>query len=440
MSGTHPRSQRYMRLFAYLPLALRPESENALLLCYGVGITADAFTRDPRLKHLDVVDISKEVFDLADSYSGSEYSNPLRDPRVTTFVQDGRFFLQVSPDRYDIITGEPPPLKVAGTVNLYTQQFFVLMHDRLKDGGIVTFWLPVSQLTTEETKAILRAFHNVFSNASVWATCDLEWIMMGSKGPLQQPDQELARSFWSEAKTRSDLGRIGIESPEQMSGLFVMDSEEIERITQGVEPLSDFYPKRLTDAHPDLKAAYQFGRNYFDTSAALRRFLSSPFIKEIWPEEWRKSLDLFFLVREMRFISEMSGSNWLADLDLYLRHSRLRAPVLAVQNSDEFRLALAEKFSERSHSVPAEASPDLIAGALARRDFPAAIQLLETEKDRGFSNINDFFLLTYLYCLNGSVEKAEALASAGAGSIQKDWFVDWLWGELQAQFGFHPPG
>ncbi len=77
-----------------------------------------------RVSSIYVVDISKEVFDLADSYSGSEYSNPLRDPRVTTFVQDGRFFLQVSPDRYDIITGWPPPLKVAGTVNLYTQQFF----------------------------------------------------------------------------------------------------------------------------------------------------------------------------------------------------------------------------------------------------------------------------------------------------------------------------
>jgi spermidine synthase len=440
MSGTHPRSQRYMRLFAYLPLALRPQSENALLLCYGVGITADAFTRDPRLKHLDVVDISKEVFDLAGSYSGVEYSNPLRDPRVTTFVQDGRFFLQASPDRYDIITGEPPPLKVAGTVNLYTQQFFGLMRDRLKDGGIATFWLPISQLTTDETKAILRAFHNVFPNASVWATCDLEWIMMGSKGPLQQPDQELARLFWSEAKTRSDLGRIGIESPEQMSGLFVMDSEEIDRITQGVEPLSDFYPKRLSDAHPDLKAAYQFGRDYFDSAAALRRFLSSSFIKEIWPQEWRKSLDLFFLVRETRFISEMSGSNWLADLDLYLRYTQLRTPVLAVQNSDEVRLALAEKFAERSPAVPAEALPDLIAGALARRDFPVAIQLLETEKERGFSNINDLFLLIYLYCWNGNVEKAEAIAAAQASSIQKDWFVDWLWGELQARFGFHPPG
>ena len=91
-------------------------------------------------------------------------------------------------------------------------------------------------------------------------------------------------------------------------------------------------------------------------------------------------------------------------------------------------------------ATPMEALPDLIAGALARRDFAAAIQLLETEKERGFANINDFFLLTYLYCLNGNVEKAEELAAAQANAVPKDWFVDWLWGELQAQFGFHPPG
>jgi len=41
--------------------------------------------------------------------------------------------------------------------------------------------------------------------------------------------------------------------------------------------------------------------------------------------------------------------------------------------------------------------------------------------------------------LNGSVEKAEALAAAQASSVQKDWFVDWLWGKLKNDFGFHPP-
>jgi spermidine synthase len=439
MSGTLPRSQRYMRLFAYLPLALRPESENALLICYGVGVTADAFTRDAHLKHLDIVDISKEVFDLAGFYSGDGYSNPLRDSRVTTFVQDGRFFLQASPERYDIITGEPPPLKVAGTVNLYTQQFFALMNGRLKDGGIATFWLPIYQLTTDETKAILRAFHNVFSNASVWATCDLEWIMMGIKGPLHKPDEESERALWSDPRTRLDLERIGIEVPEQMSTLFLMDGDEIDRITQGVEPLSDLYPKRLTDVHPNPETAHHFGYNYLERSAARHHFLSSSLIDKVWPNEWKNSLELFFLVRETRYLSEISGSNWLAELDLYLRHTKLRTPVLAVQNSDEFRLSLAEKFAANSPSLPAEALHDLIAGALARRDFTGAIQLLEGEKDRGFSNTNDLFLLTYLYCLNGSVEKAEALAAAQTRSIQKDWFVDWLWGDLQAEFGFRPP-
>ena len=54
--------------------------------------------------------------------------------------------------------------------------------------------------------------------------------------------------------------------------------------------------------------------------------------------------------------------------------------------------------------------------------------------------MNDFFLLIYLYCVNGSVEKAEALATAEAGLLQKDWFVDWLWEKLETDFGFHPPG
>ena len=439
MSGTLPRSQRYMRLFAYLPLALRPESENVLLVGYGVGVTADAFTRDGRLKHLDIVDISKEVFDLADLYSGPGYANPLRDPRVTAFVQDGRFFLQASPERYDIITGEPPPLKTAGTVNLYTQEFFSLMSSRLKDGGIASFWLPLYQLTENDTKAILRAFHNAFPNASLWATSDLEWIMIGMKPPLRKPDEELARELWTDPGSRADLVRIGVEVPEQIRALFVMDAEEIDRITQGVEPVTDFYPKRLTDAQPDLNAAYRFGYNYLESSGAEQRFFASSLIREIWPNERKEVLEPLFLFRETRYRSEMSGSNWLAELDLYLRHSSLRAPVLAVQNSDQFRLDLAERLTGDPNAFPPDARHDLLAGALARRDFDAAIRLLESDKERGFSNSNDLFLLTYLYCLNGSVEKAEALAAANAASIRKDWFVDWLWGELQAEFGFHPP-
>jgi spermidine synthase len=439
MSATTPRSQRYMRLFAYLPLAFRPESKDVLLLCYGCGVTADALLHGPNVRRMDAVDISKEVFALADFYTGISYSNPLRDPRVHAIMQDGRFFLQASPQQYDIISGEPPPPKVAGSVNLYTQEFFSLMKSRLKDGGIVTFWLPINQLKVDEAKAILRAFHNVFPNASVWASADQDWIMMGIKGSGRKAQEDEIRQLWSHADSGGDLRRIGIEVPQQLGALFLMDGEEIDRITHDIAPLTDNYPKRLTDAPWDDEATHRFAFRYLEAPAAVQLFIHSTLINSIWPETLNESLESFFILRQTRYLSEVIGSNKLAELDLYLRHSGLRIPVLEVLGSDGFRLAIAERVANRSPRPPLETIPDLVAGALAQRDIDRAIRLLEEKKDRGTFNLNDTFLLTYLYCLNGSVDKAEALAAKNAGLIKKDWFVDWLWKKLENDFGFHPP-
>ncbi|PYK18776.1 MAG: hypothetical protein DME55_05870 [Verrucomicrobia bacterium] len=439
MSATDLRNQRYMRLFAYLPLGFRPESEDVLLLCYGCGVTADALLHGPNVKRMDVVDISKEVFRLADLCSGINYSNPLRDPRVRPTVQDGRFFLQASPRQYDIITGEPPPPKVAGSVNLYTQEFFSLVRSRLKEGGIATFWLPIGQLKVEESKAILRAFHNAFPDASVWADADEEWIMMGVNEPGHQVSEEALRRLWSEPVTGEDLKRIGIEVPQQLGALFLMDGKEIDGITKDVGPLRDDCPKRLSDQLGDDAVNARFASTYMDPPSAVDRFLRSPTITRIWPETLSKSVEPLFAVRQARFLSERLGTNKLAELDLYLRGSRLRTPVLEVLGSDEFRLAIAERIASNSDTPPHEILPDLIAGALARRDIGEAVRLLEDEKARGMFSLNDTFLLTYLYCLNRSVGKAEELAANNAAAIKKDGFVDWLYGKLETDFGFHPP-
>jgi len=441
MSATNPRNQRYMRLFAYLPLALRPESKDVLLICYGCGVTADALLHGPDVRRMDIVDISKEVFTLADLYSGINYSNPLRDPRVHSIVQDGRFFLQASPRQYDIISGEPPPPKVTGSVNLYTEEFFSLMNSRLKEGGIATFWLPINQLKVDEAKAILRAFHNAFANASVWASADQEWIMMGIKGPGRKMEAEKLRQLWNDPASGADLRRIGVEVPQQLGALFLMDGEEIDRITKDVAPLTDLYPKRLTDERWDDEASHRFTLTYLDAPSAFQRFLWSPLINRIWPEALNPEtarLESFFNLRQSRYLSEMNGSNELAELDLYLRRSRLRIPVLEVLGSDGFRLSIAERVAKKSQPPPLETMPDLVAGALAQRDINGAIRLLEDEKDRGPFSLGDTFLLIYLYCLNGEVDKAEALAGANA-AIKKNSFVDWLWAKLQNEFGFHPP-
>jgi spermidine synthase len=442
MSSTTPRNQRYMRLFAYLPLALRPEAKDVLLICYGCGVTADALLHGPNVKRLDIVDISKEVFQLADFYSGINYANPLRDPRVHAVVQDGRFFLQASPRQYDIISGEPPPPKVAGSVNLYTEEFFSLMKSRLKKGGIATFWLPIYQLKVEESKAILRAFHNAFGNASVWASADRDWIMMGINGPGRKIEASELHQLWDDPRTGADLRRIGIEVPQQLGALFLMDGDEIDRITRDVAPLTDIYPKRLTDEFWDDEANHRFAFTYLAAPAALERFRHSPLMHRIWPDELgpeTSGLESFLSLRESRYLAETIGSNELAELDLYLRHSRLRVPVLEVLGSDGFRLSIAERVAKKSEPPPLETMSDLVARAVAQRDISRAIRLLENKKDRGALSSSDTFLLIYLYCLNGGVDKADALAATNAAAIKKDGFVDWLWGKLESDFGFHPP-
>ncbi len=442
MSATNPRNQRYMRLFAYLPLALRPEAKDVLLICYGCGVTADALLHGPNVKRLDVVDISKEVFHLADFYSGINYSNPLRDPRVHAIVQDGRFFLQASPAAVRYYHGRAASAEGRWFGQPLHRGIFLLMKSRLKEGGIATFWLPINQVKVDEAKAILRAFHNAFPNALVWASADQQWIMMGIKGPGRRVNEEELRRLWSEpAAAGQELRRVGVEVPQQLAALFLMDGDEIDRITRDVAPLTDNYPKRLTDAVWDEQANF---RLHFDLYGrivrALTVLLGPRSSTAFGRRQVNESLKSFFSVREMRYVSERIGSNQLAELDLYLRHSHLRIPVLEVLGSDGLRLSIAERVAKKSQPPPLETMQDLVAGALAQRDINGAIRLLENKKDRGPFNLDDTYLLIYLYCLNGEVDKAETLAATNAAAIKKNSFVDWLWGKLQSEFGFHPPG
>jgi hypothetical protein len=112
---------------------------------------------------------------------------------------------------------------------------------------------------------------------------------------------------------------------------------------------------------------------------------------------------------------------------------------LEVLGSDGFRLSIAERLAKKSEPPPLETMPDLVAGALAQRDISGAIRLLENKKDRATFSLSDTLLLTYLYCLNGDVAKAETFAATNANAIKKERSVDWLWEKLESEFGFHPP-
>ena len=96
-----------MNHYVYLPRALHPKLERALVIGYGIGNTVRTLVNDPTIKHIDVVDVSREALALSRDMHARFDSSPLDDPRVHVHIEDGRHFLAGRSDKYDLITGEP---------------------------------------------------------------------------------------------------------------------------------------------------------------------------------------------------------------------------------------------------------------------------------------------------------------------------------------------
>src|SRR6185369_12378957 len=132
------------------------------------GNTAKALTDSTGVESIDLVDLSRDILAMAPIVFPDPREQPLRDPRMHIHIEDGRYFLQTTDRYFDLITGEPPPPGIAGVENLYSREYFQLIHDRLANQGIVTYWLPLADLSDVSAKAILRAFCDVFDDCSLW--------------------------------------------------------------------------------------------------------------------------------------------------------------------------------------------------------------------------------------------------------------------------------
>ena len=124
MSATGYGARRYMKLYVYWPMAVHPDLKRALLIGYGVGNTAKAMTDSTSLETIDVVDLSRDILEMGRVVYPAETDQPLNDPRVRVHIEDGRYLLQTTDRRFDLITGEPPPPGIAGVENLYTREYF----------------------------------------------------------------------------------------------------------------------------------------------------------------------------------------------------------------------------------------------------------------------------------------------------------------------------
>ncbi|ATB33421.1 fused MFS/spermidine synthase [Melittangium boletus] len=243
MAGNEPTAQRYMRAMAHVPLLQQESPRRVGIICFGAGNTVHAASLHPSVEKLDVMDLSRNVLSHADYFAATN-GHVLKDPRVTVHVNDGRQHLRMRPEgTYDLITLEPPPIAFAGVGSLYSREFYALARSRLVPGGYFTQWLPAYQVPEHTSRAMVRAFLDVFPDAVLLAGYGAELILMGSNGGQNQLHlAEVQRRLEARPQVKADLERFWLGSPVEYAGLFSASTRGLEALTRGVAPVTDDWP------------------------------------------------------------------------------------------------------------------------------------------------------------------------------------------------------
>ncbi|MCP5060433.1 MAG: spermidine synthase [bacterium] len=417
MSSSGREARRYMKLYVVLPNAFEPEPRQALLISYGVGNTARALVDTPSLERIDVVDISREILEMSSVIHPEPGSNPLDDPRVHVHIEDGRYYLQTTDRRYDLITGEPPPPKNAGVVNLYTREYFQLSHDRLTEDGIHTYWLPIHGLTVEDARSIVSAYCEVFSDCSLWNGTAGDWMLVGSRGRSWDVSDADFGAAWRDPERLPALREIALEHPEQLAATFLADSRQLRAFVDGAPPLVDDFPKRLSHHLPDRAALWPDFAPWVDAADARRRFQESAFVREaLSPELRERALPWFEAQRVLndhtaagyRFVTRDADAV-ARDLDWMLRETELSTLVLWGLGTDVNRVTLAENARPTKQQIVYVLQQQAL-HAFVRRDWEEAVRLLRNVAARGQSGPALVELQLYALCAADRQDEAASIA------------------------------
>ena len=236
MSGTVLPSQIYMRLMAHVPLLLQENPVRALVICFGVGNTASAIATHDSVRHLDIVDLNRDVFETAWEFAASNFE-VYRDPRVRLINDDGRSFLRLSRDSYDLITSEPPPPMQAGVYRLYSREYYQDVLAHLTPTGMMTQWLPVYQMPAKAANEAIATFLTVFPHTLLYSGIGQELILLGSRQPIDI--DRLWQRFPTTGSARGDLAAIFVKTPARLGARIVRTDATLRRDYLGAQTISD---------------------------------------------------------------------------------------------------------------------------------------------------------------------------------------------------------
>jgi spermidine synthase len=233
---------RLHRRIGLLPMALHPEPRKALVIGLGGGATAGAVSQHAGTS-VQIVELSDGVRKAAPFFSHVTY-DVLNQANVRMRVDDGRNFLLLSGEQFDVITADIIQPVHAGAGNLYSREYFELVRQSLRPGGLALQW--IGHREKSHYMLIMRTFLDVFPHATLWLDGQL---MVGSLEPLAM-NEAVFRSKLSDPKTRAALSEVGLDSFAALRGWYTGGPAQMAAFVGRGAMLTDDLP--LVEYHRSL--------------------------------------------------------------------------------------------------------------------------------------------------------------------------------------------
>ncbi|MCC7011166.1 MAG: fused MFS/spermidine synthase [Planctomycetes bacterium] len=207
-ASTGPLDMITFLLSGHIPMFFLEQPKNVMVVGHGSGVTTGAISLYPQVERIDVVEISKAVFDADYLFANSNH-HVLSNPKTHMYLDDARTFLRTVPRKYDLIVSQPSNPWIAGIGSLFTVDFFEDCRDRLTDDGIMMVWFHHYEQSNETIQLITRTINEVFPNVECFLTVESDVIGLASMKPLKVDFAAMEQRFELH-EVRSDLARVGV--------------------------------------------------------------------------------------------------------------------------------------------------------------------------------------------------------------------------------------
>jgi spermidine synthase len=178
-TGWEMNAQRY---FAHYPSLFVKDYEDLLVIGLGTGTTLGTLAGYPWQK-IDVAEISPSILIAAKTYFQGPNLGAIEDPRVTIHHADGRNFVLVQEQKYDLISMELSSIWFAGAASLYSREFYGLIHERLKPGAVFQQWVQLHHVRPQDFATVLNTLRHQFAHVTLFYGGG-QGILVASDAPL----------------------------------------------------------------------------------------------------------------------------------------------------------------------------------------------------------------------------------------------------------------